>query len=219
MLNKKIIKFGAGIFTAVALSGMYYSKNSEDFFKRNKTIEDVVLKEEISDGDVKSKIEKIKRELNSNFYKKDKIDDSINQAFNNISDIPDYISREYVRAIIKVESSDCKNLISEKDASGCMQLTIDAWNEVEKKRNYSENVFNKDINVEVGVKYLKWLNQRFENSYSFWGDFSKSKKRRLISYAYNGGFMGLKKTGLIPKFKETRLYGRKVEKEMEKNSS
>ncbi len=223
MLNKKIIKFGAGIFLAGALSGGYYFKNSENFSQKSKSIERVVLNEETKNIGVENKIEEIRRKLNNGIYfKKDNIDDIIYWALRDIrknSFVPDYISPKYIRAVIKVESSDCKNLVSKKDAKGCMQLIKEAWEEVEKNRDYDKYSQDNKVNIKVGINYLNWLNKRFENNYFSWSNLPDYRKQELLSSAYNGGFEGLRKNNFISKYNETKLYVKKVKKELKKLTS
>jgi len=98
-----------------------------------------------------------------------------------------------VHAIVKVESDFNPYAISRKGAMGLMQLmpqTADTMN--------VRNTFSPDENVEGGVKYLRYLLDRYEGNIS------------LSLAAYNAGETAVKKWGTIPPYKETQEYVRKV---------
>jgi len=98
-----------------------------------------------------------------------------------------------VHAIVKVESDFNPYAISRKGAMGLMQLmpqTADTMN--------VRNTFNPDENVEGGVKYLRYLLDRYEGNIS------------LSLAAYNAGETAVKKWGTIPPYKETQEYVKKV---------
>jgi hypothetical protein len=60
------------------------------------------------------------------------------------------------------------------------------------------NSFSPDENIEGGVKYLRYLLDRYEGNIS------------LALAAYNSGETAVKKWGTIPPFKETQEYVRKI---------
>jgi len=98
-----------------------------------------------------------------------------------------------VHAIVKVESDFNPYAISRKGAMGLMQLmpqTADTMN--------VRNTFSPDENVEGGVKYLRYLLDRYEGNIT------------LALAAYNAGETAVKKWGTIPPFKETQEYVKKI---------
>jgi len=98
-----------------------------------------------------------------------------------------------VHAIVKVESDFNPYALSRKGAMGLMQLmpqTADTMN--------VRNTFSPDENVEGGVKYLRYLLDRYEGNIS------------LALAAYNAGETAVKKWGTIPPFKETQDYVKKI---------
>ena len=70
----------------------------------------------------------------------------------------------------------------------------------------ARDLYNPEQNVDAGVKYIKYLDKRFN------GDLKK------IIAAYNGGEGNVKRYGGIPPFRETRQYVKKVMKNYDKRT-
>ena len=98
-----------------------------------------------------------------------------------------------VHAIVKVESDFNPFAVSRKGAMGLMQLMPQTANTMNVR-----NSFSPDENVEGGVKYLRYLLDRYEGNIS------------LALAAYNAGETAVKKWGTIPPFKETQDYVKKI---------
>ncbi|MEK6744874.1 MAG: lytic transglycosylase domain-containing protein [Nitrospirota bacterium] len=98
-----------------------------------------------------------------------------------------------VHAIVKVESDFNPYAISRKGAMGLMQLMPQTANTMNVR-----NTFSPDENIEGGVKYLRYLLDRYEGNIS------------LALAAYNAGETAVKKWGTIPPFKETQDYVKKI---------
>jgi soluble lytic murein transglycosylase-like protein len=98
-----------------------------------------------------------------------------------------------VHAIVKVESDFNPFAISRKGAMGLMQLMPQTANTLNVR-----NTFSPDENIEGGVKYLRYLLDRYEGNLS------------LTLAAYNSGETAVKKWGTIPPFKETQDYVKKI---------
>jgi hypothetical protein len=98
-----------------------------------------------------------------------------------------------VRAIVKVESDFNPTALSKKGAMGLMQLMPQTAVDM----NVS-NSFNPIENIDGGVKYLRYLMDRYEGNLS------------LTLAAYNSGETAVKKWGMIPPFPETRSYVQKI---------
>ena len=98
------------------------------------------------------------------------------------------------------ESSFKKNATSHKGASGLMQLmpaTAARWG--------VKNIYNPKQNIEAGVKYMRWLLDKFD------GDV------KLALAAYNAGEGSVKKYGnKIPPYTETRNYVQRISTHYEK---
>jgi len=98
-----------------------------------------------------------------------------------------------VHAIVKVESDFNPFAISRKGAMGLMQLMPQTANTMNVR-----NTFSPDENVEGGVKYLRYLLDRYDGNIS------------LALAAYNAGETAVKKWGTVPPYKETQEYVKKI---------
>jgi len=98
-----------------------------------------------------------------------------------------------VHAIVKVESDFNPYAMSSKGAMGLMQLMPQTAVELNVK-----NSFNPMENIDGGVKYLRYLIDRYEGNLS------------LALAAYNAGETSVKRWGTVPPFKETQQYVQKI---------
>jgi hypothetical protein len=98
-----------------------------------------------------------------------------------------------VHALVKVESDFNPLALSSKGAMGLMQLMP----ETALTMNVKDS-FNPAENIDGGVKYLRYLIDRYEGNLS------------LALAAYNSGETAVKKWGTIPPFKETQDYVQKI---------
>jgi soluble lytic murein transglycosylase-like protein len=97
-----------------------------------------------------------------------------------------------VHSMIEVESSYNPFAISPKGAEGLMQLIPSTA-----RRFGVKNSFNFKENITGGVRYLKYLLDRFQNE-------------RLAVAAYNAGEEAVQRYGGVPPYPETRNYVRLV---------
>jgi soluble lytic murein transglycosylase len=100
-----------------------------------------------------------------------------------------------VHALVKVESDFNPLALSRKGAMGLMQLMPQTAVEMNVR-----NSFNPDENIDGGVKYLRYLLDRYEGNLS------------LALAAYNSGETAVKRWGTIPPFKETQSYVSRIMK-------
>jgi hypothetical protein len=103
------------------------------------------------------------------------------------------VDASLVQALVKVESDFNPSAVSRKGAMGLMQLmpqTALEWN--------VKNSFDPTENIDGGVKYLRYLIDRYEGNLS------------LALAAYNSGETSVKKWGTIPPFKETQQYVERI---------
>jgi soluble lytic murein transglycosylase len=98
-----------------------------------------------------------------------------------------------VHALMKVESDFNPLALSRKGAMGLMQLMPQTAVEMNVR-----NSFNPDENIDGGVKYLRYLLDRYEGNLS------------LALAAYNSGETAVKRWGTIPPFRETQNYVQRI---------
>jgi soluble lytic murein transglycosylase-like protein len=98
-----------------------------------------------------------------------------------------------VHAIVKVESDFNPYALSRKGAMGLMQLMPQTAVEMNVR-----NTFNPHENIDGGVKYLRYLIDRYEGNLS------------LALAAYNSGETAVKKWGTVPPFRETQNYVQRI---------
>ncbi|HEX7152490.1 MAG TPA: lytic transglycosylase domain-containing protein [Thermoanaerobaculia bacterium] len=98
-----------------------------------------------------------------------------------------------VAAVIEQESRFRKRAISPVGARGLMQLMprTGRW-------MGARDLYDPEQNIDAGVKYIKYLNKRFDGNI------------KLTIAAYNGGEGNVKRYGGVPPFRETRQYVKKV---------
>jgi hypothetical protein len=106
-----------------------------------------------------------------------------------------------VAAVIEQESRFKPRARSHVGARGLMQLMprTGRW-------MGARDLYNPEQNIDAGVKYIKYLDKRFN------GDIRK------IVAAYNGGEGNVKRYNGIPPFRETRQYVKKVMKNYDKRT-
>jgi soluble lytic murein transglycosylase-like protein len=97
-----------------------------------------------------------------------------------------------VTALIEVESAFNPRAVSRKGARGLMQLLPETGRRfgIQKKKD----LFIPEKNVEAGIRYLKWLSERFR------GDTAR------VLAAYNAGEGAVDRFGGVPPYEETRNY-------------
>ncbi len=98
-----------------------------------------------------------------------------------------------VHAIVKVESDFNPLAVSRKGAMGLMQLMPQTAAELN-----VQNTFSPHENIDGGVKYLKYLIDRYEGNLT------------LALAAYNSGENAVKKWGTVPPFPETQNYVQRI---------
>lgn len=103
------------------------------------------------------------------------------------------VDSSLIKAVIHAESGYNPNAVSNKGASGLMQLMPGTAKSLK-----VANSFDPKDNVEGGVKYLRFLLDTFH------GDVS------LALAAYNAGLNRVAKYGGIPPYAETRTYVNRV---------
>jgi soluble lytic murein transglycosylase-like protein len=103
------------------------------------------------------------------------------------------VDPKLVQAVISAESNWNPNAVSQKGAVGMMQLMPKTARDMG-----VGNPLNADENIEGGVKYLKYLLNKFRGNLA------------LALAAYNAGPSLVEKVGKVPSIPETVKYVRKV---------
>ncbi len=103
------------------------------------------------------------------------------------------VDPELVHAIVKVESDFNPYALSRKGAMGLMQLMPQTAVEMNVRNSFSPNE-----NINGGVKYLRYLLDRYEGNIS------------LALAAYNSGETNVKRWGTVPPIRETQNYVKRI---------
>ncbi len=117
-----------------------------------------------------------------------------------VRDLVEQTARQYavspalVDSVIQVESNYNSRAVSPKGAQGLMQLMP-----ATARRFGVKNTFDPKDNIEGGVRYLKFLQETFQDD-------------RLAIAAYNAGERSVQKYGNVPPYAETMSYVAKVGK-------
>jgi soluble lytic murein transglycosylase-like protein len=119
--------------------------------------------------------------------KNQKINQILEEEYNNLKNFPPYFSLDVLSKLIYAESRYNEKAKSRSDARGLMQLKRSAWYQVEKNLDYDENVFDPRRNIQVGLKYILWLDEYCKKRHPQWEKISDKEKRRIILAAYNAG--------------------------------
>jgi len=185
---------------------------SNSIFKIARVLPERYVSEQLDlfDGDLLADSDLVK-EASSLGRKLTLINDSIRQQFFS-SSIPfgslihqkaaKYeVDPNLVAAVIEAESRFKRTARSPVGARGLMQLMpkTGRW-------MGANNLYDADENVDAGVKYLKYLNKRFD------GDLTNTLA------AYNAGEGNVKRYGGVPPFRETQSYVKKVLRNYEKRN-
>ena len=101
------------------------------------------------------------------------------------------VNPNLIRAIVSVESAGRIDAVSNKGASGVMQLMPAT---AERMGIPTSQLFNPERNMEAGVRYLSYLGRLFDNN------------PRLMAAAYNAGEGAVMKYKGVPPYKETQNY-------------
>lgn len=102
------------------------------------------------------------------------------------------LSPELVAAVIQAESDFRVRLVSEKQATGLMQIVPSTGRDLG-----VSDLFNPSQNIAAGTRYLRYLLNRFPDQH-------------LALAAYNAGEGVVERCNCVPEYKETREYVQRV---------
>lgn len=108
------------------------------------------------------------------------------------------VDKKLCHAVAIVESGKKQEIVSSSGAVGVMQVLPQT------AKAMSENAYDTESNIRAGIKYLSYLNKKFN------GDTDK------IIAGYNAGPNAVVKHQGVPPYKETQNYVKKVKKEKAK---
>jgi soluble lytic murein transglycosylase-like protein len=136
-----------------------------------------------------------KKEVAKEVLSEKEIDNYITKIYKKIK-VPSILDKSFVKSIIKLESDGDRYAVNRRTgASGLMQLSSMAWRDVEPNYNFEEHWSDPAKNIEVGVKYLRWLDTYCGSNYPNWNESSTEDRKKIIAAAYNYGIGGLEKEG------------------------
>ena len=101
------------------------------------------------------------------------------------------VNPNLIRAIVSVESAGRLDAVSNKGATGVMQLMPATAERMGIPRS---QLFDPERNMEAGVRYLSFLNKRYNGNPT------------LIAAGYNAGEGAVDKYGGVPPYRETQNY-------------
>jgi len=106
-----------------------------------------------------------------------------------LDDFKDYsrvVNKDFVRGMMSAESSFNPYALSEAGARGLLQALKPTW---EGFSNKPYEIYAYDIkeNINVGLKYMRYLEDFCSDNYPDWNSITIEEKRDYISAAYNAG--------------------------------
>ncbi len=100
--------------------------------------------------------------------------------------IPEYIPMEFIRSIIRIESSDYPKALGKVGERGLGQQTKAAWYEV-RTDNFEKNAFIPEKSIEATIDLFLVADKFCRENNSKWNELTDEEKRGMIAAAYNGG--------------------------------
>ena len=220
MIKKYILPAAIAGFLAIANIAQAPVINMNPIKPSASEIKNQSLIRNILAEDLRKEIEKEDEEMNLitkeiRLSEKDRVYGPILHAYYNI-DVPEYITKRFVRAQIWAESWDYPKAKGKKGERGLMQIMPNTWKGIEPELSFKTNAFNPYRNVYAGVKHLVSLDKELQRRNSKWERLNEEEKRRLIAAAYNCGLGGVIKSHYnIKKVPETtKRYVKNIEKLM-----
>jgi hypothetical protein len=101
-------------------------------------------------------------------------------------DIPPYLTKKFLRQIVRFESSDYWKAVGPDGERGYTQMTKEAWYEVSKE-NFEKNAFIPKKNITASIKYFLLIDDFWRRNYPSWQELPDAEKIRTFVASYNGG--------------------------------
>ena len=209
---RRIINYGlAGILATALIVGV--PKLAKAPLKNNEIVysfydEDFTKYLDMNTLPFENDIEKLKEEtkLTLSKWRSEKF---VNEYYNTYEG---HFEKERTQAHIYQESAGKKNATSSKGAEGLMQLLKPTWEWHEPEKDFEKYAHNPLVNIDVGLKSLKWFENYCEKNCPFWDKIGEIGKIKIVSACYNGGQQALKDAGwdISKMSEETREYAAKV---------
>jgi len=134
---------------------------------------------------IKGKMHRIEEE--HKLLKSDEIYMQINSIYNKSGlNIPKYMTKRFLREIVKLESTDYPKAIGKAGERGLTQMTKGAWYEVEKE-NFEKNAFIPKKNITASIKYFLLIDNFCRKKYPNWQELPDAEKIKILVASYNGG--------------------------------
>jgi len=191
-----LVLAAAGLFAPMKanVSGYAKSVQSEDFYE----ISEKIFREK--------EVKMVMKKIEEKYWEKDRIWQIISSYYSE-SEMPEYISKRFIRTLIRIESTDVPTAKSWCGARGLGQIMKGTWYGFEKE-NFEENAFLPEKNIKVMIKCLKSADNFYRQNHSNWDKIAYNEKMDIIAAGYNMGPYGAKKVNWdISKMpKETQGY-------------
>jgi len=134
---------------------------------------------------IENKVRRLEEE--QELVKTDEIYRTIYSIYNNSRlNIPPYLTKNFLRQIVKLESSDYWKAVGSMGERGYTQMTKEAWYEVSKE-NFEKNAFIPKKNITASIKYFLLIDDFCRRNYPNWQKLSDVEKIRMAVASYNGG--------------------------------
>ena len=123
------------------------------------------------------------------------------------------LSPTIVASVINVESSYDENAVSNKEAIGLMQIKLSTAEYVSNiyklEKVNKQKLFEAKTNIKFGCYYLKYLSEKFEDTYTILASYNAGETR-VRTWLNNEKYSKDKKTLIKIPYKETENYIKKL---------
>lgn len=188
--------------TAIGISANATEVNIEGHIRPNKLnienvsraypikIENILpVKPEIKYSLLEKSLQDISKDIPLNKEEQNKL---LDYAFKEIK-VPDYVDKEYIRALIETESSWIPTRISKRGARGLGQFMEGTWYDHMPEVPFSGGAFDSKLNIKAVLMQINAQENYLTTNFSQWDSLTIEQKLDYQSAAYNLGLGKLKK--------------------------